>query len=398
MPPSLPRLTPHAITALEPRGTQDYLVPDLEIPGLFLRVHPTAVKTFVVRVRRQDGQRLQRCLGEWPQLSLEDARIQARIRIGRLLDGDLDAPDARTFRAVAEAYLNTRVRPSAAPRTLREYERQLKTILYPALGDRRIAGLTSADLLAVLAPYRNRPMWNRLITGLLRPIFRFAATQRLLQADPVGLIGKAKEVPRKPQLRAVQVQLLNEAILRLRAEGRISLRMAYAIQLILATGARVSEVLGLQWDFVHPDLGLIRWPLTKTGEKVFPLTPTLRALLGQITPVAGSPFVLADPKTGQPTVYLRKAWRVVRAEAGLPELRLHDLRHVFGTRSRAEGDLQDAQELLAHRQVTTTARYTHPTLGDLTKVAEAAGAWMLGHAAPPPKDPSGPPEAMGTVQ
>lgn len=394
-------LTPAILAQLEPDPDRDRLIPDLTVPGLWLRLYRTGTRTWVVRLRAPSGHRRQRALGDWPALSLPEARKAALVLLGQAAAG-MGGLDPRSFRTVAEEYLAACVRPSAAPRTLKEYDRQLRTILYPAFGSRRMDSLTTDDILAVLAPYQRRPMWNRLLTGLLRPIFRYAAQRRIIATDPVSFLGKVQETPRTPRLSVTQIATLNDTLQRMRAEDRLSVRMAFAFQLLLATGARVSEILDLQWAFIDADQGSLTWPKTKTGIKHFPLTPTLRLLLNQIPPVPGSPFVLADPRSGKPLAYIRKAWRQVRAEAGLPGLHLHDLRHVFGTRSRLTGDLQDAQELLAHRQLATTLRYTHPSMEGLTAVADAVGEWMLGSPSGAPKagstDSGSEPPAHPTVQ
>lgn len=381
MPITRPGLTPRSLAELTPSPDRDYAVPDLLVPGLWFRIYPNGTRTWVVRLRASNGKRRQRALGDWPTLSLDAARTAARVALGELAGLEL-AHDGRSFRAVMEEYLDARVRPGAAPRTLHEYERQLRTVLYPALGARRLDSLEPADLLAVLRPYHGRPLWNRLLTGLLRPVFKYACARRYITNDPTVFLSKVRETPRSPHLTVDQVAMLNDTLSRMHMDGRLSPRMTLAFRLVLATGARLSEVLCLRWDFLDTTLGNVTWPTSKTGIKRFPLTPTLQTLLAGVQRVPGSPFVLAHPVTGAPLAAVGKAWRQVRVEAGLPTLRIHDLRHVFGTRSRQEGDVQDAQALLAHRQIATTLRYTHPTLGELATVAEATAQWMLCGAAP----------------
>lgn len=396
MPITRSGLTPRSLAELTPSPDRDFAVPDLVVPGLWLRIYRNGTRTWVVRLRASNGKRRQRALGDWPTLSLDTARTAARVALGELAGREL-AHDGRSFRAVMEEYLDARVRPGAAPRTLQEYERQLRMVLYPALGARRLDSLEPADLLAVLRPYQGRPLWNRLLTGLLRPVFKYACARRYLSSDPTVFLSKVRETPRAPHLTLDQVAMLNDTLTRMQMEGRLSSRMTLAFRLILATGARVSEVLDLRWDYIDTTLGSVTWPTTKTGIKRFPLTPSIQTLLAEVPPVLGSPFVLAHPTTGKPLAAVRKAWRQVRVEAGLPSLRLHDLRHVFGTRSRQEGDVQDAQALLAHRQIATTLRYTHPTMSELTTVAEATAKWMLAGAVPSsatnPADPEATPVA-----
>lgn len=370
-------LTQKGVQGLTPHPDRDYMVADASVPGFWVRVYPTGAKVFLLRFKDAGKARVQRRLGTWPDLSVDEARDKAKVIIGRATSGEQQALDPKCFKAVAEEYMNARVRPSAGVRTLQQYDDQLHRILYPALGRLRMDEIETHHVLAVLSKYARRPMWNRLLTGLVRPIFRYAAMRRLIHADPVSFIEKVPEAPRKPSLSQAQVHALNLAITELRKKKRITEPVAWAFRLLLATGARSNEILNLQWTFVDEELGIIRWPKTKTGQKVFPLTPVVKDILGRIPRRPDHAYVIPGERAGQPLTYLRKAWRLIRTQAGVPDLRIHDLRHAFGTRARRVGDLLDAKELLAHKQVSTTEIYTRAEMDDLGKVAEEAARWML---------------------
>jgi len=70
--------------------------------------------------------------------------------------------------------------------------------------------------------------------------------------------------------------------------------------------------------------------------------------------------IFANPKTGEPYVSFFYSWNSARIRAGLPDLRVHDLRHSFASFLVTAGrSLYEVQELLGHADIRTTSRYEH---------------------------------------
>lgn len=71
-------------------------------------------------------------------------------------------------------------------------------------------------------------------------------------------------------------------------------------------------------------------------------------------------YIFANPRTGSPFVSIYYSWHTARKQAGLPELRVHDLRHSFASfLVNAGRSLYEVQELLGHADIRTTSRYAH---------------------------------------
>lgn len=147
--------------------------------------------------------------------------------------------------------------------------------------------------------------------------------------------------------------------------------LKYFVPLALFTGARKRELLDARWcdiDFVN---GVWRIPITKSGKPLtVPLTSDayallleLQAFLPSLLKSSGdtqSEWVFPNPKTGKPFMSIFNAWNSARTEAGLPDLRIHDLRHSFASALVNNGvPIYDVQKLLGHQSIKTTERYSH---------------------------------------
>ncbi len=137
-------------------------------------------------------------------------------------------------------------------------------------------------------------------------------------------------------------------------------RAIAAYRLLIFTGARLSEILTLRLDWIDAAAGVARLPDSKTGPKNLYLPPGALAVLESLPRMSGNPYVLPGDRAGAPFVDIQKPWQRVRALAGLPDLRIHDLRHAFASAAVAAGDsLFIVGKLLGHRQASTTERYAH---------------------------------------
>jgi site-specific recombinase XerD len=82
--------------------------------------------------------------------------------------------------------------------------------------------------------------------------------------------------------------------------------------------------------------------------------------------------IFANPKTGLPYVSFFYSWDAARKRAGLPDLRVHDLRHSFASfLVNAGRSLYEVQELLGHADIRTTSRYAHLSRERLFEAVES---------------------------
>jgi integrase len=113
-------------------------------------------------------------------------------------------------------------------------------------------------------------------------------------------------------------------------------------------------------------------PLSKSGKpRYIPLSRAAIALLEKRRG-NGSEYVFPSPKTGKPMIQLYFTWNKIRKKAGIPDVRIHDLRHNFASLLVNNGrSLYEVQKLLGHADISTTQRYAHlsqDTLKDATEI------------------------------
>jgi len=134
----------------------------------------------------------------------------------------------------------------------------------------------------------------------------------------------------------------------------------WAIRLLILTGARKSEILGLQWDWIDEASGCAYLPDSKSGAKPLVLSPAAMEQLARIPRKVDNAHVIAGGKPGAALVNLKDAWNAMRAVAGIEDVHLHDLRHSFASVAAGQGySLHIIGGLFGHSQPKTTARYAH---------------------------------------
>jgi integrase len=150
--------------------------------------------------------------------------------------------------------------------------------------------------------------------------------------------------------------------------------------LLLLTDARRNELLYAKWE--HIDLERRSWfiPDSKTGKsRYIPLSQAAINLIGKLPKWDKCPWLLPSPKSRRPFTSIKHSWDTARTDAGLPGLRLHDLRHSFASFTVGAGiDLYAVGRILGHADHQSTQRYAHLSSKRLLEAVEAGAAQMQG--------------------
>jgi len=128
----------------------------------------------------------------------------------------------------------------------------------------------------------------------------------------------------------------------------------------LNTGMRKSEILGLRWEQVDLRHGFILLNTSKNGERrEIPINTTVEDVLNEIPHSVESVHVYTD-RNGAPYKEVKKSFHTALRKAGIHDFRFHDLRHTFASHLVMAGvDLTSVKELLGHKSLTMTMRYSH---------------------------------------
>lgn len=381
------RLTKDRIKTLTPDDGRQYVCWDRTLPGFGVRVSPGGARTFIVRYRLASGRVRWKTIARVGVLSLDEARKRARRDLGVVAD-DADPLSARdaartssTVGEVADLFLEDHVRVRRKPTTLRLYRLAIQRHVRPRLGTLAIAEVTAAEVVKVHSQMRATPYLANRVLAVLSKMMAWAEVKRFRPpgTNPCRGLEKYPEDPRRRYLTPDELKRVGAALRVGARYGRLSPSSVAAIRLLILTGARVSEVLGLRWREVDLAHGALRLPDSKTGAKEILLNAAARDVLKRWPRWARSPHVFPGEgrgvRRGAHRVNLSDAWAWVRRRAKIPGVRLHDLRHSFASVAVSSGQtLPVVGALLGHSQAQTTQRYAHLMVDPLRAASEATAA------------------------
>ncbi|WJJ94710.1 site-specific integrase [Neopusillimonas aromaticivorans] len=160
------------------------------------------------------------------------------------------------------------------------------------------------------------------------------------------------------------------------AEGSQNPDLPDIIRVMGATGLRRDNVLAMRWSWFDEARATLTVPAEDDKAKkgfVLHLSAGVLEVLRNRMHESASEWVFPNPQTGKPYYSCRNAWVTAREKAGLPGLRMHDLRHTYASMMLDSGsDIVDVQQALGHTQLKTTAGYLHLTEGRKRHNANAA--------------------------
>lgn len=405
------KIMKRTVDALKLSGVR-YVVWDTNIPGFGVRVGTTGAKTYIMKYRVGGG-RAGRVrwgvIGHHGALTPDQAREIARRWAAEVAAGGDPAGEKiakRNSPTVAELmaeYLKNHVQMRNKPSTAAYISDLVQRIICKdLLAKLKVADVSEADIAHFHARLAKTPTTANRVRSALSKAFALAETwgYREKHSNPCAGVHKYRENSRERFLAPAEFAALGEALGAadrgelVLIEGdepkpvRVSKWAIAAIRLLIFTGARRGEILGLRWEWIDWQAGRANLPDSKTGRKPLMLPPAaLEVLEGLERPESGKGFVIrggdySDPET--PLVNLKDPWGTIRKAANLPDVRLHDLRHSFASVMVAGGtSLPVIGALLGHRDVKTTARYAHLATDPLKTAADQAGRILAAHLSGP---------------
>lgn len=380
------KLTVRTVEAMKPDG-KDVVLWDSELAGFGCKLTPAGKRSYFLYYRTKDGQQRRPTIGAHGPIKPEAARAIARAWLADVAQGrdpslsraqDKAAP---TFDTLCDRYLSDHADVRKKASSAEGDRRLIRLHLRPALGSKKVAAVTRADVAGLHHKLRETPYEANRVLALASKMFALSERwgMRADGSNPAKNIDRYKEEKRERYLTSAEVARLWQALNSDAAAAKASPAAIAAIKLLMLTGRRLNEVLGLQWAWVDLDAKLLRLPDTKGGRLTVSLADAAVALLSELKAGAGDhAYVIPGAVKGRPLVNLQKPWRALRGMAGLDDVRIHDLRHTFASIGAGMGmSLHMLGRLLGHTQTATTSRYAHLAQTPVQAAADAIGAELM---------------------
>lgn len=425
------RLTKRAVEQIEP-GSSTAIYRDTDLPGFGLKVTSSGRRVYFYYYRTTGGRERRPNIGRHGDITCEQARQIARdwaakVRLGGDPSGErIDDRQSETFDDFSKRYMeyvSTRKKASS----LATDQLNLDNHLLPALGRKKVAAIEHRDVVRLHQSLKHKPGAANRTLALLSHMLNVAERWdiRSKNSNPCRDIEKFKLKKRERYLSSFEIALLSDVLAEAERTKTESKSAIAAIRLLLLTGARLSEILTLKWDYVDFEGQRLNLPDSKTGAKTIHLSPPALEVLSNIERQKKNPFVIYGAKQGERLINLRKPWLRLRERAtlrswksdpdsdaaelvanlheklgreptynesvkeakaeglelpvGFEDVRIHDLRHSFASMAVASGlSLPMIGALLGHTQPRTTHRYAHLAADPLKEAANLAAGRIAG--------------------
>lgn len=365
---------------------------DAEVRGFGLRIYPTGLKSFVLAYRHKGRQRFF-TVGRFGELTLQQARAEALELLGRIRKGEDPAGaksadrTAPTMAMLADRHIKEHAEIKNTARSAERDRRAWDRLILPTLGQRKVKDISRADVAKLLMEMAETPAMANKVGTLLSKAFNLAEVWgwRPEGTNPCRHVDRYQEDGRERYLAESELRRLGQVLDKAEREWESDPRALVAIRLLIFTGCRSAEILGLRWQDVDLERRCLHLPDSKTGKRTVLLNSAAVAILEGLERAKGEVFVIPGDKPGTHRSSLQAVWERIRQEAEIPDVRIHDLRHTFASFGVNGGqNLNVVGRLLGHSKITTTQRYAHLADDPIRRATEHIGEALAGSMARQP--------------
>ena len=253
-------------------------------------------------------------------------------------------------------------------------EAMLRKYILPEFGTRSLDEVTPELVADFFVRLRSRGYANsscNRLRAVLRYMFNLARKWKVPGAsdNPTSGTAALPELSRERYLTSEEVQRL------LLAADVDRPDTAAVIKLLILTGARRSEITKAKWEYIDWNKCTLLVPRAKSGRpRAIALNTVAIGVLRALGPNDSGHIFPQLVGNGD----IRRSWVRIRRRAGMPDVRLHDLRHSFASFLINSGaSLYVVQNLLGHSNPRMTQRYAHLAPSTLLDAAEAVGKALV---------------------
>jgi len=358
--------------------------------GLYVEVRATSPGrgTYYLRYKDAAGKTCHQKIGRTEEMDLDAARSKARkLKAEITLGADPRAED-RAKKAVPtfgdffkDHYLpHAKVHKRTWKKDSELHDLRLKAVF----GGERLDRIRRHEIQAFHVALKNdglSPAYADHFVKLLRHALNLAVEWEMLDRNPASRVHLFNADNRvEHQLDDDQLEKLLKV---LRSDSGRNHTARMVALFLLSTGARLNEALRAKWREVDRENRVWRIPAaTSKSKKVrsVPLNASAIDVLDRLDTEDRFDWLFVNRRTGKPLTTIHKVWDRLRIEAGLPHLRIHDLRHMYASFLVNSGrTLYEVQQILGHSNPVVTQRYAHLSSRALRDAADAASS-ALGSA------------------
>ena len=253
------------------------------------------------------------------------------------------------------------------PRTLNVNRHYLRRQILPFFEGQPIAAVTRQDVQAWFRSLHATPAAANRSAPILSVIMRQAEAwgYRPEDSNPCKDIRRYRRRRSERFLSPEEYRRLEQVLER--REGEHPFQVA-VLRLLALTGCRKSEILTLEWRFYRE--GNLYLRDGKTGPRTVWLCEAAREVLDRLPRCSRWVFPAGGHRA--PWMWLQRFWFPTRAEAGLEDVRLHDLRHSYASMALLSGEsVRTLGRLLGHEQASTTLKYAHLSDASVREAVDA---------------------------
>jgi len=375
------KITSRSVARVKGEPGKESCLWDTEIKGFALRVAPSGKRVYIYKFRTPDGRRRNRKLGDETALTAEAARKAVSFWVAGRAQGKpiLNAKpivQSITVRTLCDLYIEDYAKLHKKAKSIEEDTRYIERDIKPALGHKALSDVGSKDIVRFKGDMSATPVKANRVLALLSKMFNLAEEWEYRDAgtNPTRHIRKFKEEPRERYLKPGELERLEKVMQDAEINEWTSQPVIDAIRVLQMTGARLREVLNMQWDYLDLRNGQIHLPDSKTGRKTLFLSNKAKRYISDIKPKLDNPYVFPGQRQGSQLINIQKPWRLIRERAQLSDVRLHDLRHTYASLAVAQNlSLPIVGKLLGHKSSKSTERYAHLYTDVMAAAAKKVG-------------------------
>lgn len=370
-----------------PAGKSHIEFCDAALPGLYIEVRATSPGqgTYYLRYKNANNKTAHQKLGRTTDITLGEARKRAKVQKAEIALGSDPRGEEKARKAVItfDDFFIYHYLPFVTPRkrSWKRDEELYRLRIKDVFGNKRLNEITRLQIQTFHAAVKREGLSAASADHhlkLIRHSLNLAVEWGMVEKNPAAGIKQFNEDNKVEHY--LDAEELERLVSVLRSNDP---PMVCQVALfLLSTGARLSEALQAQWSHIDRRSCVWRIPATNSKSKrvrSIPLNDSAIEVLDRLGTEGKSDHLFINLQTKERLTAVNKVWGRLRIKAGLPHLRLHDLRHQFASfLVNAGHTIYEVQKILGHSDTKVTERYAHLSLSTLQAASNSASIAMKG--------------------